>query len=303
MLKILGSSSQLPTRNRNHNAFFLRWDDFGLLIDPGEGTQRQMLCFNVPPSAVDAIFISHFHGDHCLGLPGVLQRLSLSNLQHPIKVWYPAAGQDYFDRLRYCSAFYDNLQVEVLPLAKEGVVFADQRFTITVRKLDHTEECWGFRLDEPDGYTLRPERLEERGVEGPDRRRLVEEGFVATNAGTVRLEEVSVIRRGQRFTYIADTAVCPAIKKLAQDVDLLLCEATYLESELELAYEYRHLTARQAGELARSAGVGQLILTHFSQRYTEVEGHLAEASAVFPNVIAGFDGLDFSFPHRRRGLV
>src|SRR5262249_27893983 len=95
-LVVLGTASQGPTPDRNHNGYLLRWDTEGLLFDPGEGTQRQLLLAGVAPSAITRICVTHFHGDHCLGLPGVLQRLSLDRVPHPVYAHYPASGQEYF---------------------------------------------------------------------------------------------------------------------------------------------------------------------------------------------------------------
>src|SRR3982750_4590233 len=96
-LTLLGTASQAPTRYRNHNGYLLRWDAEGILFDPGEGTQRQLLLAGVASSAITRICLTHFHGDHCLGLPGVLQRLSLDRVTHPVDVWYPAGGQEFYD--------------------------------------------------------------------------------------------------------------------------------------------------------------------------------------------------------------
>ena len=106
-LVILGTASQAPTRVRNHNGYLLRWEDEGLLFDPGEGTQRQMLLAGVRASEISRICITHFHGDHCLGLPGVLQRLSLDRVAHEVACYYPAEGQEFFRRLRHAAIFHD----------------------------------------------------------------------------------------------------------------------------------------------------------------------------------------------------
>src|SRR5437762_1461893 len=102
-LVVLGTASQAPTRRRNHNGYFLRWDDEGLLFDPGEGTQRQMLFAGVTASQITRICITHFHGDHCLGLPGVLARMSLDRVPHPVEVCYPAGSREVFGRLRHAA--------------------------------------------------------------------------------------------------------------------------------------------------------------------------------------------------------
>src|SRR5919198_5227414 len=109
-LVVLGTASQAPTRQRNHNGYLLRWDAEGILFDPGEGTQRQLILAGVAPSAITRICITHFHGDHCLGLPGVVQRLALDGVAHPVDVYFPASGLEYFERLRRASIFHDTVE-------------------------------------------------------------------------------------------------------------------------------------------------------------------------------------------------
>src|SRR5919198_2658692 len=121
-LVVLGTASQAPTRQRNHNGYLLRWDADGLLFDPGEGTQRQLLLAGLAPSAITRICITHFHGDHCLGLPGVVQRLALDGVAHPVDVWFPASGLDYFERLRRASIFHDTVELRPHPVAEPGPV-------------------------------------------------------------------------------------------------------------------------------------------------------------------------------------
>src|SRR2546428_341083 len=107
IVTFLGTASQVPTRTRNHNALFLQWDDLGILFDPGEGTQRQMTLAGLSATQITHICVTHFHGDHCLGLAGVIQRLSLDRVGHPVEVVYPASGQVFFERLRHASSFYE----------------------------------------------------------------------------------------------------------------------------------------------------------------------------------------------------
>src|SRR5918911_3629772 len=134
----LGTASQVPTRERNHNGYFLRWDAYGLLFDPGEGTQRQMIFANVPASAITHILITHFHGDHCLGLAGILQRLSLDRVPHTVRIFYPASGQMYFDNLRSASIYYDTARIEQHPISHAGVVHDAGDFVLETERLEHT---------------------------------------------------------------------------------------------------------------------------------------------------------------------
>lgn len=121
-LIVLGTASQAPTRARNHNGYFLRWDDEGLLFDPGEGTQRQMLFVGVTAHQITRICVTHFHGDHCLGLPGVLQRMALDRVTDTVEVAYPVSGADIFDRIRKVSLFHDTLSLRERPVPETGAV-------------------------------------------------------------------------------------------------------------------------------------------------------------------------------------
>ncbi|MFP5347007.1 MAG: ribonuclease Z [Actinomycetes bacterium] len=299
-LVVLGTASQVPTRTRNHNGYLLRWDAEGVLFDPGEGTQRQLLLADVSPSGITAICITHAHGDHCLGLPGVLQRLSLDGVTRPLPLVFPAAAAGYVDRLRHASVFLDRLDVRAYPVSEDGVVLRLGELTLEARALKHRIPTFGYRLVEPDGRRMRPDLLAARGVSGPDVGRLLREGVLDRPDGPVRLEDVSEPRPGQRFAFVMDTAVCSGAADLAAAADLLVCESTFSADDAELATAYAHLTSRQAAEIAASAGARRLVLTHFSQRYENLEPLLAQARAVFTDVVLAQDLMRVPVPRRRR---
>jgi ribonuclease Z len=266
-LVVLGTASQAPTRTRNHNGYLLRWDSAGLLFDPGEGTQRQMLLAGVTASQVTGICITHFHGDHCLGLPGVIARMSLDRVPHVVDACFPAQNTEVFRRLRHASLFHDAAKLRERPVAAEGVIFENASFRLEARRLSHGVPAVGYRLAEPDGRRMRPDRLAAAGIAGPDVGRLLRDGRLLTDGGTVSLEEMSEPRPGQRAAFIMDTRLCDGAFALAAGADLLICESTFADAEAGLAREYGHLTARQAGRIAAEARARLLVLTHFSQRY------------------------------------
>jgi ribonuclease Z len=284
-LVVLGTASQAPTRHRNHNGYFLRWDDAGLLFDPGEGTQRQMLLAGVPASAITRICLTHFHGDHCLGVPGIVQRLSLDRVAHPVHAHYPASGAHFFARLRYATAFREVADLREEPVTADGEIARDTVGTLEVRRLEHPVESFGYRLVEPDGRRMRPDRLAAAGIAGPDVGRLQREGTITVDGRAVRLEDVSEPRPGQRFAFVMDTRLCDGVHALADGADLLVIESTFLAADAHLAREYGHLTAGQAAAVARDCGVRRLVLTHFSQRYPEPVGFAREAAEVFDGEI------------------
>jgi ribonuclease Z len=293
-LVVLGTASQAPTRTRNHNGYFLRWDGEGLLFDPGEGTQRQMLFARVTASEITRICITHFHGDHCLGLPGVLQRMSLDRVPHAVEVCYPAEGQEVFERLRHASWFHDVLRLRERPVAAPVTVAATSSFRVDVRALSHSVPTVGYRLTEPDGRRMLPDRLAARGVSGPDIGRLQREGRLEIGGQVVTLEQVSEPRPGQRFAFVMDTRLCDAAFELADRADMLVCECTFADTEAHLARDYGHLTAGQAGQIAESSGARLLVLTHFSQRYESEGGErlLREAQAAFGGEVMLASDLD-----------
>ena len=288
-LVVLGTASQAPTRTRNHNGYLLRWESEGLLFDPGEGTQRQMLFAGVTASQITRIFITHFHGDHCLGLPGVLQRMSLDRVPHTVDAYYPGQSQPVFDRLRHAALFRDVLNLRECPVIPDGspaaatMLAAAPAFRLEARPLSHSAPTFGYRLEEPDGRRMLPQRLAALGITGPDIGRLQREGSVVAGGRPVTLEEVSEPRRGQRFAFIMDTRLCDAAFALADQADMLVCESTFAETEASLARDYGHLTASQAGRIAAEAGARLLVLTHFSQRYDVAGGQrlAGEAAGTF----------------------
>jgi ribonuclease Z len=293
-LVVLGTASQAPTRTRNHNGYFLRWDAEGILFDPGEGTQRQMLFAGVTASQVGRICLTHFHGDHCLGLPGVVQRMSLDRVPHPVDAYFPAANAEIFSRLRHATLFHDQVNVREHPVEADGVITATEEFTLEARALDHVVPAFGYRLAEPDGRRMLPDRLAAHGIHGPDVGRLLRDGVFMSRNGSVRLEQVSELRRGQKFAFIMDTRLCEAAFELAEGADMLVCESTFAAADERLATEFGHLTTVQAGRIAEESGVRLLVLTHFSQRYDTGAGTwmLEEAGTSFSGKIVAARDLD-----------
>jgi ribonuclease Z len=300
-LVVLGTAAQVPTRARNHNGYLLRWDEDGFLFDPGEGTQRQMLLAGVSASSVSRICVTHTHGDHCLGLAGVVQRMGLDGLERPVGLHYPAQGSEHVDALLSAASYVSVPPLHRDPVDEDGVVATGRSWTLSAALLDHRIAAVGYRLQEPDGVTMLPERLEEHGIRGPDVGRLVRDGSLTVSGRRVRVDEVSEPRPGQSFAFVMDTRWCQAALTLSRDVDMLVCESTFLDRDRELAERYGHLTARQAGLLAERAGARTLVLTHFSQRYGEDGApFLAEASEVFTDVVAADDLQRVPMPRRRR---
>ncbi len=303
-LVVLGTASQAPTRYRSHNSYALRWDDQLILFDPGEGTQRQAIFGGIAIARATAICVTHFHGDHCLGLPGVIQRRALdvrtasspgsqANALSPLPVFFPADGAVYLERMRHAAIFHDTSNLELHPISLPGPPHPVGRLgalTLSAARLDHRVTTYGYRIDEPAGRRFVPELLGRHGIAGPDVGRIEHEGALAlANGSVVTLEEVTVDRPGRSMAFVMDTRLCDAALELARGVDLLVCESTFLDADRDLADNYLHMTARQAGELAAEAGARRLVLTHFSARYPDQSVFAEEAGRYHDDVIAAAD--------------
>ncbi|MGF0116820.1 ribonuclease Z [Promicromonospora sp. Marseille-Q5078] len=317
-LVVLGTASMVPTRTRSHNGYVLFFDDTTVLFDPGEGTQRQMTLAGVSATDLTRIAITHLHGDHSLGLAGVAQRLSGDRVRHTVPISFPASGEPWVRHLLDASAYDHHERVTLQPVAfpagddarRDAVPQVElprvdgERGAgpgapvLTARPLEHRVDAVGYRLDEPDGVSLDPAALAAAGVPpGPTVGRLLRDGVVTLEDGrTVRRDAVSAPRPGQSVAFVMDTRLCDAVLELADGVDLLVVESTFLHRDAELAARWAHLTCRQAAVVASRAGVRHLVLTHFSQRYRVPDelpdGFEREAREVFDGGLTVASDLD-----------
>ena len=161
---MLGTASQVPTPYRKDNGYLLRWDGEGLLFDPGEGTQRRFLLAGISASSVTRLCLTHFHGDHCLGMPGIVQRLSVDGVRHPVRAYFPASGREFFGRLRHGCVFHDVVDLHEEPVEGDGPVAEAAFGVLEARRLDHSFDAIGYCLVEPDDRRFVPELLACHGV-------------------------------------------------------------------------------------------------------------------------------------------
>lgn len=293
-LIVLGTSSMVPTKDRNHSAFFFKYQEEGILIDCGEGTQRQLRIAGVKPSQITRVFISHLHGDHVFGLPGLLQTLSASSLyDRTLQLYGPVGIKNVVEKFLELFPFENNLKINIVEIEateNKHTVYKGRAFSIEAYLLDHRIDCFGFRFVEKDKRRMNMDALKKLSIpEGPLVGKLQDGESVKHNGKTVNPDEVSSIVRGKILAYIADTKVCNNCVKVAKNADLLICESTYAIKEKEKAESYNHLTTEQAASFAQSGEVKKLVLTHFSQRYKNVNDLLEEASDIFPNTVLAHD--------------
>lgn len=298
-LVVLGTASQAPTRHRNHNGYALRWGDQLIFFDPGEGFQRQCTIAGIAIARGNAVCLTHFHGDHCLGLPGLIARRGMDRCSDPLQVFYPADGEQYYERLRTCTAGLMQPLLEPRPVIAGSSLQAAGTvgdLLVEVAALEHRISTQGYRISSPGGRRFIPERLEAAGLAGPIVGQLMKHGSVDGPDGVVELDQVSEEVPGRSFAFVMDTRTCRGAELLAQGVDMLVCESTFLESERSLADSYAHMTAADAGRLAAAVGAKKLVLTHFSARYSNMAAFAAEAGEFHGDVVVAEDFDRIPFP-------
>ena len=238
---------------------------------------------------IRVIALTHLHGDHCLGLPGVLQRISLKQPPHPVTVIYPKEGQEYVDRLYQASIYCNQADIRFLPVAASNTpheVFRTDHFVLSAASLRHRVPTIGYRVEDPDDIAFDKEELEERDIRSPMVGTLRREGQVEVGGRVTTLAEVTRPRDKASFAFVMDSRPCREAELLAQGVDLMVMEATYTEESAQLAIDHAHSTAGEAGQVAAAAQAKKLALTHFSTRYADTSAHVAEAGAHHPDVVA-----------------
>ncbi len=288
----LGTASAVPTRTRHLSSVALWRAGRLLLFDCGEGTQYRLLAANLKASRLEAIFITHFHGDHFFGLFGLLATLAMLNRTDPLVVVGPEGIGRLIESMPGLSEAERGFPIRYVELTEgfeHAVVFKTPDYLVTARPVEHRVFTVGYRFEEHTRPgRLNVERARALGVTEPEQYRALKEGHpVQAGDRWVRPEEVlGPPIPGRTFAYLADTRPCENGRLLAEGVDLLYHEATFGEVHHALAVERGHATAREAAELARAAGARRLLLGHFSARYEDPAPLVAEARAVFPNTEA-----------------
>ena len=300
-LAFLGTGGSVPSARRATACLLVRAGGDRLLIDCGEGAQRQMQR-STGLLPVDEIYVTHLHADHYLGLPGLLKTYDLTGRTEPLRVLGPPGLRDLFSALRRIvgRVSYDLDLVELdgaAPIRHDG-------YEIRPFPVEHRIRALGYALveDERPGR-LDPRRAAELGVEsGPDLGRLQAGETVQGSSGAVRPEQVvGEARRGRKLVVTGDSAPCEMTAVAAHEAELLVHDASFADEEAERARETGHSTAREAAELAREARVGMLALVHVSSRY-DIRAVLAEAREELPDAVAprDFDLVEIPFPERGR---
>ena len=284
----LGTSCMVPTKERNHQAIYLSYRGDGLLVDCGEGTQRQLKKAGIKPTKISTILITHWHGDHVLGLPGLIQTLNALDYQQTLKIYGPVNSKKYFNHMFQAFSFKINFEYRIQEIKNDVVTL--KNLVIKSRELKHSVPCLGFQVAEKDRRRIKQKVINQLGIpEGPLLGKLQNNEKIKWKNKIIKPEDVTYLVKGKKITIILDTLPCENASRLANNADILIAEAVYSNSLLNKAEENMHLSALQAAQLASSSSVKKLIITHFSQRYKSTKPLLDEAKMVFSNTRASFD--------------
>jgi len=259
------------------------------MFDCGEGTQRQLKHVGIKPSQVTKIVISHWDGDHVLGLPGLIQTLAMAEDDKQLKIFGPKGTKLRFEYMFKAFEFYNKIDLDIKEY-KEGRFYDSLDFEMHAHKLEHKVPCYGFEWTEKDRLRINIEKARKLGLkDGPIMGKLQQGKNIIYKGKKIKAKDVTYVVKGKKIGIIADTRICTSCIKIAKDKDILVCDSTFAKKDEDKAHEYFHMTTEQAAQVAQEAGAKKLVLTHFSQRYKEINDLLKEAQDIFPNTLAAYD--------------
>ncbi|MCI6994192.1 ribonuclease Z [uncultured Methanobrevibacter sp.] len=280
----LGTSSAVHSYNRNHPAIILKAFGETMLFDCGEGTQRQLIFAKVSPMKISKIFLSHYHGDHILGLPGLLQSMNFRGRETKLTIYGPKGLntlKNAIFNLGYCKI---DFPIEFIEIGTETIESCEE-YIIKSQDVNHQVPCLAYTVKE----LKKPRFLREKAIElgvpvGPAFGKLHNGEEVEVNGKIIKPEQVlGPARKGNKVTYSGDTTPCEEMIEFAKDSTLLIHESTYVNEDADKAKDNFHSTSSDAARIAKKSNSKQLVLTHFSTRYTSLDDLLKEAKEIFEN--------------------
>jgi ribonuclease Z len=290
-ITFLGTSSMVPTKERNHNALLINYENENILVDCGEGTQRQLRIAKISPTKITKILLTHWHGDHVFGLPGLLQTLGANEYKKTLEIYGPKGTKTYFKKILLMYLPREQVKTKISEVTK-GKFLEKNHYELYATNLKHSSYCLAYSFKEKDKRKINLEYTKKFGlVKHPLLGDLQKGKNIKFKGKLIKAEKATTIKKGKKVTIILDTIPCKNCIDLAKDSDILICESTYLEKNSDKARKYKHLTAKQAATIAKQAKVKQLVLTHFSQRHKDLTEVLKEAKKVFKNTICAKDFL------------
>ena len=291
-LTFLGTSGAVPTAKRNHSSTLLTYAGENILVDCGEGTQRQFRKARLNPCKVTKILITHWHGDHVLGIPGLLQTLALNEYNKELKIYGPKGTKTFIENMFKTFVFVKKFPIKIFEIDKPRIFFENSDFYLSSQKMMHGVPCNSYCFVKKGEIKIDKIKLRKSGLpEGPILQKIKQGKNVVYENKKFKAKDLTFKENDIKVCFVLDTRMNDLIVPFVKNSDVLVCESTFEGNKQDLAKEYFHLTVSQAAEIAKKAKVKKLVLTHISQRYeNKLEDVLKEATKIFKNAFLVNDG-------------
>lgn len=286
MIKItfLGTSDAIPSAKRNHTSILLNYQKENILIDCGEGTQRQFRKAKINPGKVTRLLITHWHGDHVLGISGLLQTLAFSDYKKTLYVYGPKGTKKYFKELLKTFNFVGKFKLKIQDI-ESGKFLDEKDFFIEAEKMDHGIPCNAYSFVKKGKIRIDKDKLKKYKIpSGPLLQRLKQGKDISYQGKKYKFKDLTYVQDGKKISFVLDTSLNKSIAKFVKNSDVLISESTFSSELSDQAKEHKHMTSTQVAEVAKKADVKKLYLIHLSQRYEKNPNViLKEARKIFKN--------------------
>ncbi len=281
-ITFLGTGNAIPTVKRNHTAILCSFKNENILVDCGEGTQRQFKLAELSPMKLTRILITHWHGDHILGLPGLFQTLAMSESLKTIHLYGPKGTKQFLNLINSLTGI--NIKLEVHEIS-EGIIFENSEFKIEAKEMSHNSPAFAYSISLKDKIRIKKDKLKKLKLKNsPLIGELTRGKDITINNKKIKASQLTYTEKGKKVTFILDTKMNKNAIALAKNSDLLIAESSFSSNEKDNGEKYMHLTAFQTGQIAKEAKVNALVLTHISQRYEHTPQIIEkEAKKIFKN--------------------
>ncbi|MBI2671246.1 ribonuclease Z [Candidatus Woesearchaeota archaeon] len=271
-ITFLGTGSMMPTKERSAFSILVSHENENILVDCGEGTQRQLRFIEFSPAKITKILITHWHGDHVLGLPGLIQTLAASNYQKTLEIYGPKGTKNFIKKIMglFVMVMEEKLKIKIIEITKNGIFYENNLIKLESIRLQHTTSCLAYSITEANKRKINLDYLKKFGlVKHPLLGNLQKGSPIIYKGKKITPEKATFIKMGKKISIITDTKLCKECFNIAKNSDILICESTFMANLKNKAAEYMHLTTEQAALIAKKSNCKKLILTHISQRYKE----------------------------------
>ena len=292
-ITFLGTAGSTPTKDRNLPSVAIEYDGNTYIMDCGEGTQRQLMRYSVSPYRIKAVFITHMHGDHSIGVAGLVRTLALNKRTAPLCIYVPKGEESMMTPLLTFDRALIGYEIKVTPVTA-GTIYRGRGFSIGAFRLKHSIPTYGYAFKEDDRYKFDKDKCKKLGLKGEMYSKILSRGSIKAGARTIRLKEVAMEVPGRKIVYAADTRPVASTAEVSRGADIIIHEATYMEELKNLAKERLHSTAMECADIAKRAKAKKLIIFHMSARYKRPDEMLKEARRTFKNTDSAYDGMQIT---------